>query len=109
MTPWSVLQINNKYHKPHIILVVYPSEVLQQGVLPKHKAAIYRSYMGSLFEKTQKEGRVNVHLVQLNANDMQFDGWCASHPSANADANIAAQLSTLIQETLPEWVDSTFH
>ena len=98
-----VVQINRKYNNPHIIIQVFPSKLLEQGVLRAEEAATYLRYMTSL---TQYKGRTNVHLLQLNADDMPFDNWCASHPSAAADANIAAQLTRFIKSRI-KWISST--
>ena len=74
-------------------------------MLSADKAATYIQYMTRLYSKTQAQGRSNVHLLQLSADGMPFDDWCASHPSAAADANIAAQLSAFIKTDLPQWLD----
>lgn len=98
-----VLQINSRYGNPDIIIQVFPSKLLEQGVLLADEAATYLRYMTSLYNETQSKGRKNIHLFKLDADDMPFDNWCASHPSAAADANIAAQLSSFINIMLPNW------
>lgn len=102
-----VLQINSGYGNPDIIIQVFPRKLLEQGVLLEVEAATYLRYMTSLYDQIQSDGRKNVHLFKLDADDMPFDNWCASHPSAAADANIAAQLSSFINAMLPNWTMST--
>lgn len=64
--------------------------------------------MTSLYSTTQMMGMTNVHLLQLNGIDMPLEDWCVAHPSAAADANIAAQLTTYIEAILPQWATSTY-
>ena len=54
------------------------------------------------------EGMINMHLLQLNGDGMPLEGWCSFHPSAAADANIAAQLSAYIEAVLPERTSSVY-
>lgn len=86
---------------------MFPGKLLEQGVLLEDEAATYLRYMTSLYNQTQSEGKKNIHLLKLDADDMPFDNWCASHPSAAADANIATQLSSFIYAMLPNWTMST--
>ena len=102
------MQINTKYNNPDIIILAFPTQVLEQGVLPCDKAENYVQYMTNLFNKTQQEHRSNVYFLQLNADAMPFDDWCASHPSIATDANIAAQLNSFIHARLSRWTKSTY-
>lgn len=101
------LQINSEYNKPEIILQVFPSEVTV-GVLTRAETANYLQYIRSLYNQTQAEGRTNVHLLLLNGTGLPVDHWCANHPSAAADANIASQLHAFITTKLPDWAKSTY-
>ncbi len=102
------MQINEEFDTPEIIIQVYPMEQVLEGVLTRNQTTTYLQYMSSLYTETQMEGLNNVHLLQLNAVDMPLGGWCVFHPSAAADANIAAQLSAFIESVLPEWTRSTY-
>ena len=102
------MQINEVYDDPTIIIQVFPLEVQWQGVLTHDQTAAYLQYMSSLYSATQMMGMTNVHLLQLNGADMPLDDWCVSHPSAAADANIAAQLTAYIQAVMPEWANTTY-
>lgn len=102
------MQINDNFDSPEIIVQVYPQEQLLEGVLNQNESTTYLQYMSSLYTAAQMEGMMNVHLLQLNAVDMPLTGWCASHPSAAADANIAAQLSAFIEAVLPEWTRTMY-
>jgi len=102
------MQINEDFDSPEIIVQVYPQEQLLEGVLNQNESTTYLQYMSSLYTAAQMEGMMNVHLLQLNAIDMPLTGWCASHPSAAADANIAAQLSAFIEAVLPEWTRTVY-
>ena len=102
------MQINEEFDSPEIIVQVYPQEQLLEGVLNQTESTTYLQYMSSLYTAAQMEGMMNVHLLQLNAVDMPLTGWCASHPSAAADANIAAQLSAFIEAVLPEWTKTIY-
>ena len=102
------LQINEEYDTPEIIIQVLPLEVQIQGVLTYNQTTTYLQYMSSLYTAAQAEGMTNVHLLQLNGVNLPTDGWCVAHPSAAADANIAAQLSAYIEAVLPEWTSSNY-
>ena len=102
------MQVNEVYNDPTIIIQVYPLEVQLQGVLTHAQTAIYLQYMTSLYTTTQMMGMANVHLLQLTGADMPLDDWCVAHPSAAADANIAAQLTAYIGAIMPEWANTTY-
>ena len=102
------MQINEEFDSKLIIIQVFPMEQELEGVLTQNQTTAYLQYMSSLYTETQLEGMTNVHMLQLNAIDMPLTGWCAFHPSAAADANIAVQLSAYIEAVLPEWTRSTY-
>ena len=102
------MQINADFNSPEIIIMVFPTEVLTKGVLDSSGAAIYQQYFASLGSQVQSDGMTHVHQLQLTADGMPLDGWCAAHPSAAAHANIAAQLEAFIQQQIPDWPTSTY-
>lgn len=102
------MQIDQEFGSPQIIILVFPEEVLTEGVLESGQAATYLQYFSSLYAQVQADGMTNVHQLQLSANGLPLDGWCAAHPSAAADADIAAQLSAFIEQEIPEWPQSTY-
>lgn len=102
------MQINEVYDDPTIIIQVFPLEVQWQGVLTHEQTAAYLQYMSSLYSTTQMMGMANVHLLQLTGANMPLDDWCVAHPSAAADANIAAQLTAFIEGIMPEWANTTY-
>lgn len=91
-----------------MIIQVFPEEQQLEGVLNQNQTTTYLQYMSSLYSEVQAEGLTNVHYLQLNAIGMPLTDWCASHPSAAAHANIAAQLSAFIEAVIPEWTTSTY-
>ena len=103
-----LLQINEEYDTPEIIIQVFPLEVQFEGVLTVNATAYYLQYMTAVYTATQMEGMSNIHVLQLNAVGMDLDNWCSSHPNANADMTIAAQLTTYIEAILPSWSTSTY-
>lgn len=103
------MQITDEYgSQMQIILQVFPLEVQIQGVLTANQTTSYLQYMSSLYTAAQQEGMGNVHFFQLTGANLPVDGWCNSHPSAAADANIAEQLTTYIMRLLPNYATSTY-
>ena len=100
------MQINQEFGNPDIITVVYPAETMLQGILDAKQAETYRSYMFRLQTETQAAGMTNVHQLVLNVSSIPLEDWCSAHPTAAADASIAAQLSAFIVEELPQWPSS---
>ncbi len=103
-----LVQINEEYDTPQVIIQAFPLEVQFQGVLTFNQTTAYLQYMSSLYTAAQAEGMSNVHFLQLNGVDMPLDDWCVDHPSAAADANIAAQLTAYIEAILPEWATTSY-
>lgn len=103
-----VIQINSEFNSPQIIIMVFPTEVLIEGVLNSSGAATYQQYFASLNSQVQSDGMSNVHQLQLSADSIPLDGWCASHPTAAAHSNIAGQLEAFIQQQIPDWPTSTY-
>ncbi len=103
-----MMQINEEYDTPEIIIQVFPLEVNFESVLSFNATTEYLQYMASVYTATQMEGMSNVHLLQLNAVGMDLDGWCSDHPSAAADTTIAAQLTAFIEAVLPSWSKTTY-
>lgn len=101
------MQINQEFGNPDIITMVYPAEAMLQGILDATQAETYRSYMFSLHNETQAAGMTNVHQLVLDVSSIPLDDWCSAHPSAAADASIAAQLSAFIVREIPQWPSST--
>ena len=91
-----------------IILQVFPQEVQVQGVLTANQTTTYLQYMSSLYTASQLEGMSNVHLLQLSGSGLPTTGWCVAHPSAAADANIAAQLTAYINRLLPSYATTMY-
>ncbi len=96
------------YNDPTIIIQVFPLEVQWQGVLTHDQTTTYLQYMTSLYSTAEMMGMTNVHLLQLNGVGMPLDDWCVDHPSAAADANIAAQLTAYIEAIMPQWATTTY-
>ena len=97
------MQINKAFNAPEIITMVYPDEVMLQGILNPEQTALYRSYMISLQAEAKASSMSNVHQLLLDPASISLEDWCAAHPSAAADADIAAQLSAFILDQIPSW------
>ena len=102
------MQVNEEFDTPTIIVQVFPWEVQFEGVLTVNQTSVYLQYMSSLYTSTQEQNMTNVHLLQLNPADMPLDNWCVAHPSAAADAIIASQLTSYIEQIMPEWSSTTY-
>ena len=108
---FSVMQLNQEYGEPQIILVVMPQEVPAEGASlgPSfNDTTTYIEYMANLYTASQMEGLTNVHLLQLDALGMPLADWCDGHPNVAADANIAGQVSAYINAVLPSWANTTY-
>lgn len=105
-----VLQLNEEYGDPQIILVVMPQEVPGEGATlgPNfNDTTTYIEYMANLYTASQMEGLTNLHLLQLDALGMPLADWCDGHPDVAADANIAGQVSAYINAVLPPLANLT--
>ena len=91
-----------------IILQVFPAQQQNVGVLTPNQTVTYLQYMTSLYAAGLQEGMINLHLFQINGTSLPLDNWCVAHPSAAADANIAAQLTAYINRLLPSYATSTY-
>lgn len=91
-----------------IILQIFPQELQSQGELTPEQTSTYLQYMTSLYTAAQLEGMNNVHLLQLSGANLPTANWCVRHPSAAADANIAAQLTAYISRLLPNYANSMY-
>ena len=102
------VQINEEFDTPQIIIQAFPLEVQFQGVLTFNQTATYLQYMSGLYTAAEAEGMSNVHFLQLSGVNLPTNDWCVDHPSAAADAVIAAQLTAYIEAVLPEWTSTTY-
>ena len=102
------MQINEEYDTPEIILLMYPVDMFLQGILSRDQAMTYIQYMTHLNMSAQSEQMTNVHLLELSLTGIPLTNWCAAHLSAAADAAVATQLVSFINQTLPHWGNSTY-
>ena len=102
------MQINEDFDYPEIVTMVYPDAVMLEGILNKTETTTYRTYMTSLHAQVEANNMTNVHQLLLDPATIPLEDWCAAHPSAAADADIAAQLSAFIVEEIPKWPRSTY-
>ncbi len=106
MTVFEMLQANDLYNSPEIIILTYPLESSPTGSY--NQTTYYMQYMASLYVTAQIQGLSNVRFLQLNGINFSTDNWCAGHPSVDAHINIAGQLTAYIQGILPHWANSTY-
>jgi hypothetical protein len=97
------MQVNSLYDNPAMVLVTYPAAAELVGTLTPNQTTDYTQYMADL--QTQLTGRtdLNMHFLQLNADNIDLEDWCDAHPNADADASYAEQLVAVLTSAIPEW------
>ncbi len=101
-----LLQVNKVYSSPQIVILTYPLESVPTASY--NQTTYYLQYMTSLYVSARMQGLSNVQLLQLNGINFPTDSWCDGHPSVDAHANIAYQLTAYLQAILPRWANSTY-
>ena len=104
----AVLQVNDAYSNPGIVLLSYPPESLVDLSMTQDQFNNYLQYITTLYQQAQQQGMSNVYQFQLDGTNLPLDNWCVDHPSTAAHQVMANQLIQYIQATFPDWGNSTY-
>ena len=103
------MQVQATYpNQPEVIVVSFPRESQQVGILPQPNADRYLAYMANLGNQIRSQQLARTHLLQMDGNGLPVDNWCAAHPSAAAHKFFASEITDFIQDVVPGFGNSTF-
>lgn len=95
------LQVQEVYASPFILVLGYPQELQNVGVLGPQQSAQYQQYTEYLAKEIQHRSMNNVQFLQIDAQSMVLTDWCAVHPNAGAHRVIAEQVTKHLEAVFP--------
>ena len=102
------MQVQSDFFQPTIVVLAFPSQLLEVGILTTDEASDYLEYMSSLAMAIDQQNITNTHLLQLDGQSLNVTDWCAAHPNAAAHQVIASQVVDFLGVTYPELSTTTF-
>jgi len=67
-----------------------------------------RAFIEEKLPRLAQKKNVKSHFLRLNADGVEVDDFCVSHPNAAAHEHYAEQVVSYLQQELPEWVQGTY-
>ena len=105
------VQVSDVYNQPEIVLVTFPKEIVTappgMDLLP-NQTDIYLQYMAHLETVLARNQDLKPHFLRLNADGVEVDDFCVSHPNVAAHEHYAEQVVSFLQNELPDWVQGTY-
>ena len=104
-------QVSEVYDQPDIVLVTFPKKIVTappgMDLLP-NQTDIYLQYMAHLETRLAANEKLKAHFLRLNADGVEVDNFCVSHPNAAAHAHYAETAVAFIQQELPAWTQGSY-